>query len=91
MKWKSSMNSLIPAEHYSGKKQTQSINQIQRINSNSHNSYQNQNQKLNLASIPKPNWLISTVFCALAFTLIPLFPIVIAFLVGHWISNNNKK
>jgi hypothetical protein len=54
-------------------------------------SKENLNRKLNLTSIPTPNWLISTVFVVIAFTLIPIFPILIAFLIGHWISTNNKK
>ena len=87
MKWKS-YKSIAEYRRHEGSSKT---SQIQRINTASQNLSQSHNLNVNLTSIPKPNWLISTVFVAIAFTLIPIFPILIAFLIGHWISHNNKK
>jgi hypothetical protein len=44
----------------------------------------------NLNSVKSSHWLLSLITVAVAFAVIPLFPIVIAFIAGHWISKNNK-
>ena len=51
---------------------------------------QSQNLSASLTSIKKSNWLLSLVTVAVAFAIIPLFPILIAFVAGHWISKQNK-
>ena len=38
----------------------------------------------------KPNLLISIVFVAVAFAFIPLLPILVAFVIGHWFSKQSK-
>ena len=90
MKWKSEQNIETITSVIENKSDSSNM-QIRRINTDSQMSKENLNRKLNLTSIPTPNWLISTVFVVIAFTLIPIFPILIAFLIGHWISTNNKK
>ena len=90
MKWKSEQNKETITSIIENKSDSSNM-QIRRINTDSQMSRENLNRKLNLTSIPTPNWLISTVFVVIAFTLIPIFPILIAFLIGHWISTNNKK
>ena len=90
MKWKSEQNIETITSIIENKSDSSNM-QIRRINTDSQMSKENQNRKLNLTSIPTPNWLISTVFVVIAFTLIPIFPILVAFLIGHWISTNNKK
>ena len=90
MKWKSEQNIETITSIIENKSDSSNM-QIRRINTDSQMSKENLNRKLNLTSIPTPNWLISTVFVVIAFTLIPIFPILVAFLVGHWISTNNKK
>ena len=90
MKWKSEQNIETITSIIENKSDSSNM-QIRRINTDSQTSKENLNRKLNLTSIPTPNWLISTVFVVIAFTLIPIFPILVAFLIGHWISTNNKK
>ena len=90
MKWKSEQNKETITSIIENKSDSSNM-QIRRINTDSQMSRENLNRKLNLTSIPTPNWLISTVFVVIAFTLIPIFPILVAFLIGHWISTNNKK
>ena len=90
MKWKSEQNIETITSIIENKSDSSNM-QIRRINTDSQMSKENLNRKLNLTSIPTPNWLISTVFVVIAFTLIPIFPILVAFLIGHWISTNNKK
>jgi len=90
VKWKSEQNIETITSVIENKSDSSNM-QIRRINTDSQMSKENLNRKLNLTSIPTPNWLISTVFVVIAFTLIPIFPILIAFLIGHWISTNNKK
>lgn len=90
MKWKSEQNKETITSIIENKSDSSNM-QIRRINTDSQMSKENLNRKLNLTSIPTPNWLISTVFVVIAFTLIPIFPILVAFLIGHWISTNNKK
>lgn len=46
--------------------------------------------KQNLTSIKSSNWILSLITVAVAFAVIPLFPILIAFVVGHWFSKQNK-
>jgi len=90
VKWKSEQNIETITSIIENKSDSSNM-QIRRINTDSQMSKENLNRKLNLTSIPTPNWLISTVFVVIAFTLIPIFPILVAFLIGHWISTNNKK
>ena len=90
MKWKSEQNTETITSIIESKSDSSNM-QIRRINTDSQNYKENLNRKLNLTSIPTPNWLISTIFVVIAFTLIPIFPILVAFLIGHWISTNNKK
>jgi type IV secretory pathway component VirB8 len=51
---------------------------------------QNLNLKQNLTSVSKSHWLLSLITVSVAFAVIPLFPILIAFVVGHWLSKQNK-
>ena len=39
----------------------------------------------------RPNLVISIIFVSLAFAFVPLLPILIAFIIGHCFSKNNKK
>ena len=39
----------------------------------------------------KPNLLLSILVVGFCFAFIPLIPIVIAFLWGHWFSSQNKN
>tara|TARA_R100000781_G_C4026150_1_gene108954 strand:- start:260 stop:508 length:249 start_codon:yes stop_codon:yes gene_type:complete len=45
----------------------------------------------NLGSIKSSNWLISLGTVALAFAIVPLFPILLAFVAGHWLSKQGDK
>jgi len=53
-------------------------------------SSQNSNLSKNLVSIKKSNWLLSLITVAVAFAVVPLLPILLAFVAGHWISKQNK-
>ncbi len=53
-------------------------------------SSQNSNLSKNLSSIKKSNWLLSLITVAVAFAVVPLLPILLAFVAGHWISKQNK-
>ena len=39
----------------------------------------------------KPNLLISIAFVALAFIVVPILPIVLGIVFGHWISKQSDK
>jgi len=39
----------------------------------------------------KPNLLISIAFVALAFVVVPILPIVLGIVFGHWISKQSDK
>jgi len=71
-------------------KNSDSEKEIIYIHPNQIQHTQNHNLSNPLTSIKKSNWLLSLITVAVAFAVIPLFPILIAFIAGHWISKQNK-
>lgn len=54
------------------------------------NSTSNQNQN-SISVLNNKSIITGALIGAIALTVIPLLPVVFAFLVGHWLATNNKK
>ena len=65
-------------------------NQIQRIQKMNNQRISISKEVKNSIS-HKPNLLISIAFVALAFVVVPILPIVLGIVFGHWISKQSDK
>lgn len=65
-------------------------NQIQRIQK-MNNQRISISKKVKNSISHKPNLLISIAFVALAFVVVPILPIVLGIVFGHWISKQSDK
>ena len=64
------------------------LHKIQRIQNQQRISI---SKEVNNSISHKPNLLISIAFVALAFVVVPILPIVLGIVFGHWISKQSDK
>jgi len=89
VKWNS--NTIIETIEEQNEKQFGKIHRMNNLTTqNPLNNIQNQN--LNSISILNNKSIITgALIGAVGLTLVPLLPVVLAFLIGHWLATNNKK